>query len=133
MRGGEAKAAGGANVPGLEKAEAEFIGKYETTAERTETTTYLIDPFQVATAQLKSQNKVLFIDDFHTTSEDLQPITSALLKAETQIGVKIFLAEVPHNSDFTISSLPDVTTRVKKCISILVNKRPAGHWERWSK
>jgi hypothetical protein len=112
--GGEAKVSVGGNVPLLAKAEAEATGKYEKTKEQTKTTTYAVDPFQVATLQLIARNKVLFIDDFHTIPLELQPTVAAQLKAAAQLGVQICLAEVPHHSDSTISALPDLTARVQK-------------------
>lgn len=114
MLGGEVKASAGMSVAMLAKAEAEASAKYERTTEQTETATYAVDPFQVATSQLKAKKKVLFIDDFHTIPEPLQPTVASQLKAAAQVGVKICLAEVPHHSDSTISALPDLTGRVQK-------------------
>jgi len=112
--GGELKIAGGANIVGLAKAEGEASGSYEKGKEKSQTTTYSVDSFQTSVAQMKKKKKVLFIDDFHTIPEDLQPLVAAQLKAAAQLGAKICLAEVPHHSDSTISALPDLTARVQR-------------------
>jgi hypothetical protein len=112
--GGEVKISGGFTIPLMVKTDAEISGSTEKSHEVTTRMAYESDPFQVATTQLKAQNKVLFLDDFHTIPEAMQATVAAQLKAAAQVGVKICLAEVPHHSDSTISALPDLTARVSK-------------------
>lgn len=114
MYGAEAKGAGGLNIVGLAKAEVELTGKHERTAESTATERFTVDAFHAATSALVKQDKVLFIDDFHTIPVNLQPLVAAQLKAASGLNVTMCLAEVPHHSDSTISALPDLTARVIK-------------------
>jgi len=107
----KSKVSGNAVVASLE---VEGSGNFERAQEDGQTRMVEVDAFQTAVATLKSQNKVLFLDDFHTIPAEAQPAVAAQLKAAAQFGVKICLAEVPHHSDSTISALPDLTGRVQK-------------------
>lgn len=98
----------------LASVEVEGTGNLERAQETGQTNTVEVDAFQAAVGALKAQNRVLFLDDFHTIPEEKQPAVAAQLKAAAQFGVKICLAEVPHHSDSTISALPDLTGRVQK-------------------
>lgn len=111
--GGEASITASADIP-LASLEAALAGSLERSAESEETLNFETDPFQGAIAALQRQEKVLFLDDFHTIPIESQPHVAAQLKAAAQFGVKICLAEVPHHSDSTISALPDLTGRVQK-------------------
>jgi len=74
------------------------------------------DVFNLATNSLIEQDKVLFIDDFHTMNKELLKDVSAQIKAASEIGVKICLAEVPHTADAPINANPDLTCRVQKVV-----------------
>ncbi|WP_176502627.1 hypothetical protein [Cobetia sp. 5-11-6-3] len=77
-----------------------------------ETSSFNTSPFNKCLELLSSDDKVLFLDDFHVIPYEIQPRIAAQLKTAAEAGVKICLAEVPHHSNKPISALPDLTGRI---------------------
>jgi hypothetical protein len=99
---------------------AEFGGevkhKHENSNETGNQVAFEDDLFQVAISGLLGKDMVLFIDDFHTMNGEIKSDIAVQLKAASEEGVKVCLAEVPHRADEPISANPDLTGRVAKVL-----------------
>ena len=56
---------------------------------------------------------VLFVDDFHYMSRDLQAVVAKQLKAAAELGIKSCVANVPHRADDMVRANPELRGRVQ--------------------
>ncbi|MGH7083809.1 MAG: hypothetical protein ACREFN_02315 [Acetobacteraceae bacterium] len=56
---------------------------------------------------------VLFVDDFHYMSRDLQAEVAKQLKAAAEVGIKSCVANVPHGADDVVRANPELRGRVQ--------------------
>lgn len=62
--------------------------------------------------EIGNSSFVVFIDDFHYISLDIQNEIGRQIKAAAEFGVKIITASVPHRSDDVVRSNPELRGRV---------------------
>jgi hypothetical protein len=63
--------------------------------------------------EIGSSEFVVFVDDFHYMARELQVEVAKLLKAATEIGIKICTASVPHRSDDVVRANTELRGRVQ--------------------
>lgn len=90
-------------------------GSYSATDTNTGTKTnhYTRSGLQQIIKLIAKTEKVLFIDDFHYMSPEMQSKVAKEIKEAARLGVKICTASVPHRSDDVVRSNPELRGRVK--------------------
>jgi hypothetical protein len=65
------------------------------------------------TREIGNSDYVLFVDDFHYMSRDLQGEVAKQLKAAAEVGIKSCVANVPHRADDVVRANPELRGRVQ--------------------
>ncbi|MGH1588659.1 hypothetical protein ACRBEV_10185 [Methylobacterium phyllosphaerae] len=107
------KAGGSIGVPFVAKGSAEAGGKVSagTTIDRSEK--IASSPIDQVVREIGNSDFVVFIDDFHYMSPDVQKDVAKQIKEIAERGVKILTASVPHRSDDVVRSNPELRGRVR--------------------
>ena len=69
---------------------------------------------------------VVFVDDFHYMSRELQVEVAKQLKAATELGIKICTASVPHRADDVVRANAELRGRVQAVDMEVLEPRRAG-------
>jgi hypothetical protein len=92
------------------KGETSVSGTY--TSSNSNTTVDSINYLQLLIKELSGSNLVIFIDDFHYISKEVQSELAKQIKEAIRQGVKFVCASVPYHSDDVIRSNPDLRGRI---------------------
>ncbi|MCL2462841.1 MAG: hypothetical protein FWF44_09265 [Defluviitaleaceae bacterium] len=70
------------------------------------------DYLQILINELKDTGMILFIDDFHYMSRDIQSEVAKQIKEAIRNDIKIVCASVPYHAGDTIAANPDLSGRI---------------------
>lgn len=94
------------------KAEAEGSAAHQDVQGETLTFNRPTDYLQILINTLKELEFVIFIDDFHYISRDIQTEIARQIKEAIRQGVTFIVASVPYHSDDVIRGNPDLRGRI---------------------
>jgi hypothetical protein len=94
------------------KGRAEVNVDRGTAIQEIQSSTDAIDYLQLLIKELASSDLVVFIDDFHYISREIQSQLAQQIKEAIRHGVKFICASVPYHSDDVIRSNPDLRGRI---------------------
>jgi hypothetical protein len=73
---------------------------------------YGVEFFESVVNELKDSDFVIFLDDFHYISDEVQVEIAKSIKTMAERGVRICIASVPHKSDDMVRANDELTGRV---------------------
>jgi hypothetical protein len=94
------------------KGKGELSGSGTYSTQKSDTDVEAIDQLQLLIEELSGTDYVIFIDDFHYISREIQSELAQQIKEAIRQGVKIICASVPYHSDDVIRSNPDLRGRI---------------------
>ena len=102
-----------AGIPMLGQAAGTFThGRSKTTITQT-TSDIVVDYSSLLVQEFKGTDFILFIDDFHYLSSEVQAGLAQQIKQISRLGVKIICASIIHREQDFIRSNPDLRGRVR--------------------
>jgi hypothetical protein len=107
-----ARGGGEAGIPFVVKGNAEAGGEVRHEGRRDEARVLSTDPLQKVVREIGGSTFVVFIDDFHYISRDIQAAIGKQIKEASEGGVRFCTASVPHRSDDVVRSNPELRGRV---------------------
>lgn len=108
------KAAANVGVPGVFTFGGELNAGGSETRSASEHQEVPVDDLQTLIAHLAHTDRVVFIDDFHYISKEVQAGIAHQIKEAIRSGVRIVVASVPYHADDAIRANPDLRGRTTK-------------------
>jgi hypothetical protein len=97
---------------GIVKFEASGTSTTTRTSQRTTTATAQRGGLAQVAREIAGSDWVVFIDDFHYMSRELQQAVAKSLKEAAEQRIRICTASVPHRADDVVRALPELRGRV---------------------
>lgn len=108
---GSGKASGGTNLLVAKgSVEGSLTAGYNSASQTTET--YSVDLFQLLKREIVDTDYVIFIDDFHYISKNVQAELARQIKDAIANGCKFICASVPYHSDDVLRGNADLRGRI---------------------
>lgn len=104
---------GGVGIPGFGKLGGKGGGGITTTGGTKVAKKIVLSPIDQVVKEIAGSDFIVFIDDFHYMSADVQYSVARQIKEVAEKGLKICTASVPHRSDDVVRSNTELRGRVQ--------------------